>query len=90
MRGGIGRLDTEVSTVAAEADADTLTRGRGTAMVVREVRLPPGATGDYAAKRAAIAEHRRRAGWMEPVVLVSPVLTQSEWLARYGLSESEP
>ena len=48
------------------------------------VRLPPGAMGDDETKRAAIVEHLRLTGWMEPVVLVPPVLTQSEWLARYG------
>ena len=59
-------------------------------MMSERSRWPLGATCDDEAKRAAIAEHRRHAGWMEPVVLVSPVLTQSEWLVHYGLSESEP
>ena len=48
------------------------------------VRLPLGAMRDDEAKHAAIAEHRRRAGWMGSVGLVPPVLTQREWLARYG------
>ena len=35
------------------------------------VRLPPGAMGDDETKRAAIVEHLRLTGWMEPVVLVA-------------------
>ena len=35
------------------------------------VRLPPGAMGDDETKRAAIVEHLRLTGRMEPVVLVA-------------------
>jgi hypothetical protein len=52
------------------------------------VRVPADAVHDDEAVRAAIADHQRRTGWMGPVLLVEPEMTQSEWLARYGRAEA--
>jgi hypothetical protein len=46
------------------------------------VRMPVDA--DREAVRAAITDHQRRTGWMGPIVLAPPEMTEAEWLARFG------
>lgn len=48
------------------------------------VRLPDGVLDDPAAKHAAIMAHRRRTGWMGPVILAPLEMTVAEWIAKYG------
>ena len=48
------------------------------------VHLPDDAPGDPAAEHAAIMEHRRRTGWMRPVILAPMEMTKGEWIAKYG------
>ena len=48
------------------------------------VRLPDEALKDPAAKHAAITDHRRRTGWMGPVVLAPVEMTVVEWIAECG------
>jgi hypothetical protein len=48
------------------------------------VRMPADAIRDDEAVRAAIADHQRRTGWMGPVVLAEPEMSEAEWLARFG------
>jgi hypothetical protein len=48
------------------------------------VRMPDRALDDAATRDAAVMEHRRRTGWMGPVVLAPLELTVGEWLAKYG------
>jgi hypothetical protein len=42
---------------------------------------------DPAVVEVAIAEHRRRTGWVGPVMLAPPEMTVEEWMAENGPSE---
>ena len=51
------------------------------------VNIPAGMTHNKEVVREAIADHQRRTGWMGPVWLAEPEVTEAEWLARYGRSD---
>jgi hypothetical protein len=65
-----------------------LERAGSVAAASYAVRLPADAMHDDEAVRAAIADHQRRTGWMGPVLLAEPEMTEAEWLARYGRAEA--
>ena len=51
------------------------------------VSIPVGMTHNEEVVHEAIADHQRRTGWMGPVWLVEPEVTEAEWLARYGRTD---